>query len=78
MYGDFISRREEDQLKLTIDDVFKKFRPMVKTSQYRVTFTPVDSCQEAHRVVLEIRVQAGSHGELYEDMNHEVISVFNF
>lgn len=72
VYGDRIRRKEEDKIKLMIDEVFKRFRPIVKTSQYRVTFTPVDSRHESDLAVVEIRVQPGSHGELYENFNHEV------
>ena len=73
MYGAEISRKEEDNLKLIIDEVFKKFRPIVEPQNYRVTFTPLRQGSEWNaRVVLEIRVQAGDQYEMYEDYNHEV------
>ena len=73
VYGSEISRKEEDNLKLIIDDVFKKFRPIVEPQNYRVTFTHLRQWSEWNaRVVLEIRVQAGDQYEMHEDYNHEV------
>lgn len=81
IYGDEISRKEEDNLKLIIDEIFKKMTPHVPTDTYRVTFTPVvgtsfrrgDGHKEATILqVLEIRVAPGDPFSLYEDQNHEV------
>lgn len=81
IYGDEISRKEEDNLKLIIDEIFKKMTPHVSTDTYRVTFTPVvggsyrrhNRYKEATKLqVLEIRVAPGDPFSLYEDQNHEV------
>ena len=75
MYGDPLPRKEEDNLKLVIDDVFKKFKPMVHPQRYRVSCTPLGGgggYRGEPRVVVEIRVQAGDDYEMYEDQNHEV------
>ena len=81
IYGETITRREEDNLRLVIDEIFKKMHPHVPTDKYRVTFTPVlgssfrrwDGVKEATmKLVLQIRVAAGDPFSLYEDFNHEV------
>ena len=76
VYGEPLPRKQEDNLKLVIDEVFKKFRPMVEPQRYRVTCTHVVArwCSGASsdRTVVEVRVQAGDNFEMYEDYNHEV------
>ena len=75
VYGDPLDRKAEDNLKLIIDDIFKKFRPMVEPQNYRVTFTPVSGWYSAgykKKVIVELRIQAGDPHEMYEDFNHEV------
>ena len=69
IYGNKIKRKEEDNLKLVIDNVFKKFHPMVDPHTYRVTFTPVARYLDV--MVLEIRIQPGDHA-MYEDIYHQV------
>ena len=85
IYGDVITRKEEDNLKLIIDEIFKKMNPHVQTDTYRVTFTPVVGSSFGRRYggygvmgatklqVLEIRVAPGDPFSLYEDQSHEVI-----
>ena len=79
IYGEEINRKEEDNLRLLIDEIFKKMSPHVPTDTYRVTFTPVRGSSfnqrfnEATKLqVLEIRVAPGDPFALYEDLNHEV------
>lgn len=79
IYGDKINRKEEDNLRLIIDEIFKKMSPHVPTDTYRVTFTPVRDnsfnrrYNEATKLqVLEIRVAPGDPFALYEDLHHEV------
>ena len=79
IYGEEINRKEEDNLRLLIDEIFKKMSPHVPTDTYRVTFTPVrgSSFNRQHNeatklLVLEIRVAPGNPFALYEDLNHEV------
>ena len=62
-------------MKLVIDDVFKRFRPMVEPQRYRVTCTHLSRhywTTDTSRNVVEIRVQAGDDHEMYEDIFHEV------
>ena len=62
-------------MKLVIDDVFKRFRPMVEPQRYRVTCTHVSRrywTPDTSRTVVEIRVQAGDDHEMYEDIYHKV------
>ena len=61
-------------MKLVIDDIFKRFRPMVQPQRTRVTCTHVFRryCNIQHRTVVEIRVQAGDNYEMYDDHYHEV------
>ncbi len=73
IYGEKITRKEEDNIRLVIDEVLKRFHPMVKPQNYRVTFTPVESRRETSRCVVEIRLAPGETGELYEDMYREVL-----
>lgn len=73
-----MNRKEEDNIKLVIDNVFKRFRPIVEPKQYRVTFTTLKERYgtfEGRKVVIEIRIQAGDQFEMYEDLNHEVRSL---
>ena len=81
IYGDNISRKEEDCIRLVIDETFKKMHPHVPTDSYRVTFTPVLTSSRYQRDgrkdtakphVLEVRVAPGDPFSLYEDLNHEV------
>ena len=74
IYGDPLPRKEEDNVKLIIDEVFKKFKPMVQPSRYRVTCTHLGGRYAGTdlRVVVEIRIQTGDDYEMYEDYNHEV------
>ena len=74
VYGDPLPRKQEDNMKLVIDEIFKKFRPMVPPQRYRVTCTHLGGRYHGsdQRVVVEIRVQAGVDFEMYEDYNHEV------
>ena len=71
IYGCEMSRKEEDNVKLTIDNVFKKFEPMVEPESYRLTFTPVES-RGLNLRIIEIRVNRGDPCEMFEDMFHEV------
>ena len=78
VYGEPLPRKQEDIIKLVIDEVFKKFRPMVQPQRYRVTCTPLSDryrMNECPKLVVEIRVQAGDDYEMYEDYNHEVCVV---
>lgn len=81
IYGESITRREEDNIKQLLDDIFKRMHPHVQTDGYRVTFTPVlgssyyrgDRIKETTKLyVLEIRVAPGDPFSLYEDYNHDV------
>ena len=81
IYGENINRKEEDNIRLVIDEIFKKMHPHVPTDGYRVTFTPVlgsayrryDGVKEVTKQqVLEVRVAPGDPFSLYEDQNHEV------
>lgn len=75
VYGDTINRKEEDNLRLTIDETFKKFKPMVRPDMYRITFTLVKEREGSSRddlQVVEIRVATGDRHELYQDEFHEV------
>ena len=81
IYGDSISRKEEDLIRLLIDETFKKMHPHVATNGYRVTFTPVlksshsrcDGGKDTRKLhVLEVRIAPGDPFSLYEDLNHEV------
>ena len=77
IYGDWVNRKEEDNIKLIIDTVFKRFRPMVEPQNYRVTFTPVCGWRsrdagDTGRVLLELRIRPGDPFEMYEDCDHEV------
>ncbi|KAL5493410.1 hypothetical protein EMCRGX_G014587 [Ephydatia muelleri] len=74
VYGDTINRKEEDNLRLTIDETFKKFKPMVRPDMYRITFTLVKEREGSSRddlQVVEIRVATGDRHELYQDEFHE-------
>jgi hypothetical protein len=73
IYGETISRKEEDTLRLMIDARIKKMHPFVSPSTYRVTFTPVHSHynKTSVRYVLEIRVTPGDRYQLYETEFHE-------
>ncbi|CAI8029105.1 Schlafen-like protein 1 [Geodia barretti] len=74
VYGESLPRWEEDKMKLVIDDVFKRFRPMVEPQRYRVTCTHVSRrywTPDTSRTVVEIRVQAGDDHEMYEDIYHK-------
>lgn len=73
VYGQEMSRKEEDVYRCTIDEVVKRIHPMVKPSMYRVSFTPVASrsrynmtSKDRSLYVLEIRVQRGDPYQLYE------------
>ncbi len=79
IYGEQISRREQDMLNhTTIDETVKRIIPVVAVGMYRVTYTDVvdipDSPSKAPKrfQVLEIRVEPGRPYQLYEDQNHEV------
>ena len=74
VYGESLPRKHEDDLKLVIDEVFKKFRPMVEPQRYRVSCTPVRGYynEQQEMKVVEIRIQAGTDFEMYEDYDHEV------
>ena len=79
IYGEEISRREQDMLNhTTIDETVKRIIPNVDVEMYRVTYTDVNMPAEVggalprRRQVLEIRVAPGSPYQLYEDQNHEV------
>ena len=74
VYGQHVSRKEEDVYKLCIDEVMKKMHPMVCPSRYRVSFVPVDmrSYRSSSYFVLEIRVSNGEPYLMYEDSRHEV------
>lgn len=79
VYGEEISRREQDMLNhTTIDETVKRIIPTVGVEMYRVTYTDVDMPKEVgvapprRRQVLEIRVAPGRQYQLYEDQNHEV------
>lgn len=82
-----MSRREEDNIRLLIDEIFKKMHPHVPTDGYRVTFTPVlgsayrrrDGVKEVTKLqVLEVRVARGDPFSLYEDCNHEVSQGYTY
>ena len=77
IYGEKISRREEDILKCSIDEAVKKINPCVYFNKYNVSFTPVkghhfDDDKDVFRQVLEIRVLQGEPDQLYEDPRHQV------
>ncbi len=77
IYGEKITRREEDHLKCAIDEAVKRIIPYVSSNKYSVSFTPVkgrhfDDKPNTVRQVLEIRVTPGEPYELYEDSRHEV------
>jgi len=79
IYGEQISRREEDTLKCSIDEAVKKINPCVCYNKYSVNFTQVkgrhfDDVRPVLRQVLEIRVLQGEPDQLYEDPRHEVWS----
>ena len=76
IYGEIISRKEEDILRCTIDEAIKRINPCIRCDQYLVKFTPVKGehfmdASKLPRQVLEIKV-AQDFYELYEDQNHKV------
>lgn len=79
VYGEKISRKEEDNLKNTIDTAMKRIIPYVGGDKYKVKFIKVSendhrsSLQAASHQVLKIKVEPGDPYEMYEDPNHEVI-----
>lgn len=40
IYGESITRMQEDNLKLVIDETLKKFHPLVHPTNYRQVFVP--------------------------------------
>ncbi len=73
VYGDLISRHEEDVLKCTIDECVKRTIPSLRCDQYRVKFTPVmEKTHFNQKQVLEIKVNPGDAYKLYEDQHHKV------
>lgn len=81
VYGDLINRKEEDNLRLMIDEIIKKFKPMVRPDMYRVSFTPVKeigASTPGELRVVEIRVAAGDRYELYQDEMHQVSITVKF
>lgn len=75
IYGDKITRKEQDNLNTIIDEAVKRIFPLVGLGMYRVTFTPVEET-EADYQVLTIGVERGDPFKLYEDQNHEVCEVW--
>lgn len=74
VYGERISRHEQDVLNNTIDNVVKRIIPSVGLDMYRVVFLPaIDRDRDADDKalqVLTIKVEPGN--SLYEDLNHKV------
>ncbi|XP_019849549.1 PREDICTED: uncharacterized protein LOC109580615 isoform X2 [Amphimedon queenslandica] len=75
IYGEKINRKEEDNIRLLIDDTMKRFHPFISPSHYRINFITVKSrynTSSAPNCVLEIKVEKGDPHELYETEYHEV------
>ena len=73
IYGERITRKEQDNLNLAIDNIVKRIIPTVGLEMYNVSFVPVDGVKDEQDLqVLMIRVQPGEAYQLYEDPQHEV------
>ena len=73
IYGEKISRSEEDKLQCLVDSAVKRIQPCVRVKQCRIHYIPVHDPignENQDRKVLEIKVESGK--TLYEDRNHEV------
>ena len=63
-----ISRKEEDDFRLSIDHTIGSFQPFISGNLYRLTFIPLQvQNQVSDYKVIELKVSVGEIGEIYED-----------
>jgi len=68
--GVYVSRKHEDEFRLTIDRVIGSFQPFYAPCNYRVIFHPIQSSMSSK--VIEIKISAGAPGQIYEDGREKI------